>query len=188
MDFLRFFSLLSKLGMLDIIFKYFKWTSEKKKELRRGGGDYRVSPWSLVWDDSNYYLVGYDCISREIRHYRVDKMLHTQTAKTQRSGKEEFKKFDIASYSGAVFGMFGGKPQRVTLSCTNRLANVMLDRFGSDIPILKDGDDRFRITVTVVLSPLLLGWLISFGNEVKIISPEEAVEEMNRLIKNFTAF
>ena len=44
----------------NITFKYFRWTSEKKKEFRKNGERYNVSPWSLVWDDSNYYLIGYD--------------------------------------------------------------------------------------------------------------------------------
>lgn len=168
---------------VDITFKYFQWTASKEKELRRNGSRYCVSPWSLVWDDSNYYLVGYDRDSRAIRHYRVDKMLDARVEDTRREGREEFEKYDINSYSGAVFGMFGGAVERITLSCTNRLANVMLDRFGSSVPILKDGDDRFRITVNVAASPIFFGWVIGFGGEVKIISPESAVGEVERLLK-----
>lgn len=167
---------------LDISFQYFSWTPDKKKELRRNGERYEISPWSLVWDDSNYYLVGFDKGAGEIRHYRVDKMLKTRIRDTKRSGEAEFKKYDIASYSGAVFGMFGGRPERVTLSCANRLANVMLDRFGSDVAMLKDGDDRFRITVTVVPSPVFLGWVISFGGEVRILSPESVANDMEGLL------
>ena len=169
---------------VDITFKYFQWTASKEKELRRNGARYCVSPWSLVWDDSNYYLVGYDKQSRMIRHYRVDKMLDARIEASKREGKEEFDKYDITSYSGAVFGMFGGKVERITLSCTNRLANVMLDRFGSGIPILKDGADRFRITVNVAASPIFYGWVISFGGEVKILSPESAADEINKLLSS----
>ena len=81
--------------------------------------------------------------------------------------------------------MFGGKPERVTLSCDNRLANVMLDRFGSDITLLKDGDGRFKITVTVVPSPIFLGWVISFGGEVEIISPDFVANEMKTLLEKY---
>ncbi len=168
---------------VDITFKYFQWNARKEKELRRNGARYCVSPWSLVWDDSNYYLVGFDRESGEIRHFRVDKMLDTKIEDTRRVGREKFEKYDITSYSGAVFGMFGGKTERITLSCTNRLANVMLDRFGSSIPLLKDGDDRFRITVNVAASPIFYGWVISFGGEVKILSPESAASEIEKLLK-----
>ena len=98
------------------------------------------------------------------------------------NGPMGFEKYDITSYSGAVFGMFGGRVERITLSCTNRLANVMLDRFGSNIPILKDGDDRFRITVNVAASPIFYGWVISFGGEVNILSPASAADEIDKLL------
>ncbi|MBQ9848566.1 MAG: WYL domain-containing transcriptional regulator [Clostridia bacterium] len=160
-----------------ISFGYFQWTAEKKKELRRGGERYEVSPWALVWDDSNYYLVGFDSEHQAIRHYRVDKMISTKLCEAEREGREEFEAFDIRSYSGAVFGMFGGKPERVALSCTNRLANVMIDRFGQDTVILKESDERFRIHVNVVPSPVFLGWVLSFGGEVSIVSPESVAEK-----------
>lgn len=166
---------------VNITFKYFQWNAKKKKEFRRNGALYRVSPWSLVWDDSNYYLIGYDTETCELRHYRVDKMQSTAVTDTARSGGEVFKKYDIASYSGAVFGMFGGKMERVTLSCANRLANVMLDRFVSDVAVLKDGAERFRITVNVVPSPIFLGWIISFGDEVRITSPESVARQLKSM-------
>ncbi len=161
-------------------FKYFQWTVSGKKEYRKNGEFYNISPWSLVWDDSTYYLVGFDNEKGEIRHYRVDKMEDAELSREQRSGKKEFKEYNIKSYSGAVFGMFGGKMERVTLSCSNRLANVMLDRFGSKTPIIKD-KERFRITVNVVPSPVFLGWVISFGDEAEIVSPRDVVESYLKL-------
>lgn len=168
----------------NIAFRYFNWTPEKNRELRRNGETYNVSPWSLVWDDSNYYLVGYDQKSKEIRHYRVDKMIKVNITTEERSGETDFKKYDISSYSGAVFGMFGGKMERVTLSCANRLANVMLDRFGNDTTVMKESDERFRITVNIVPSPIFLGWVISFSGDVRIVSPESIADELNTLLGN----
>ena len=43
-----------------IRFKYFRWNINKEMELRKDGAWYQVSPWALMWDDENYYLVGYD--------------------------------------------------------------------------------------------------------------------------------
>ena len=39
-----------------ITFQYFQWNVDKKMELRHNGIWYKVSPWSLSWDDENYYL------------------------------------------------------------------------------------------------------------------------------------
>ena len=43
-----------------ISFKYFDWNEKKEKVLRHGGRKYTVSPWALMWDDENYYLIAYD--------------------------------------------------------------------------------------------------------------------------------
>ncbi len=167
----------------DITFFYFSWTAEKEKVLRNNGNRYRVSPWALVWDDSNYYLVAFDTEKQSIRHYRVDKMLDAQITEFSRQGKEQFDEYDISSYSSAVFGMFGGKPQRVTLKCENSLANVMIDRFGRDVVILNDGKS-FRVHVNVVPSDVFFGWVASFGGDVEIIFPNEVKKKYDSLLSN----
>ena len=168
----------------EIKFKYFNWTVRKEKEFRRNGEFYTVSPWSLVWDDNNYYLVGFDTKSQEIRHFRVDKMTNVSVTDEKRQGKEQFKKYDIQSYSDAAFGMFGGKMEKVTLRCAKRLANVMIDRFGTKTVILNDGDS-FRISVNVIPGPVFLGWVLSFGGEVEITSPENVKKLLDELKSKF---
>ena len=124
-----------------IRFQYYQWNVKKEMELRREGAYYCVSPWGLSWDDENYYLVGYDSEAGEIRHYRVDKMLHIRMTEEAREGREHFQKLDMADYAKKSFGMFGGKEEKVKLLVDNSLAGVMIDRFGKDI-IMVPGDGR----------------------------------------------
>ena len=57
-------------------------------ELRHDGALYEVSPWSLSWDDENYYLIAYDSNEGIIKHFRVDKMLiSSQMAKEEKEGR-----------------------------------------------------------------------------------------------------
>ena len=95
-----------------IKFQYYQWNVKKEPELRHGGAYYHISPWGLLWDHENYYLIGYDSRAEQIRHYRVDKMLHILLSEEIREGKEEFQKIDMASYSKKSFGMFGEKNSR----------------------------------------------------------------------------
>ena len=59
-----------------VVFQYFQWNVDKKMELRHEGAFYEVSPWSLSWDNGNYYLIAYDSREGIIKHFRVDKMLN----------------------------------------------------------------------------------------------------------------
>lgn len=172
-----------------IKFQYFQWNVKKEMELRHNGAWYHISPWGLSWDNENYYLVGYDSDAGQIKHYRVDKMLHIQMSDEKREGKEHFKKLDMADYAKKSFGMFGGKEQRVKLLVDNSLAGVIIDRFGKNVMLIPADKEHFTVSVHVHVSKQFLGWIFSLGERVKIVSPDEVVEqmkkEMERLVRQY---
>ena len=102
-----------------ISFQYFQWIPDKQRELRHDGQRYTISPWHLVWDNENYYMIGYDSDSEMIKHFRVDKMLRISSGNEKREGLKKMKEFNIATYSRTLFGMLGGESTRVTLQCLN---------------------------------------------------------------------
>ena len=71
-----------------IRFKYYKWSIHKRLVARHGGDFFYVSPWALTWDDENYYMIAFDDISREIKHYRVDKMDRIDILEEKREGRK----------------------------------------------------------------------------------------------------
>ena len=161
-----------------IRFKYYQWNVNKEMELRKDGAWYQVSPWALMWDDENYYLVAYDADEDIIKHYRVDKMLQITVTKDKRLGQDQFKKFDMPRYTKSLFGMYGGEEVKVTLECTNDMAGVIIDRFGKDVIIAPAGPDHFRVTVNVTLSNQFLGWVMAMGDGMKIVAPAKVVDRM----------
>ena len=169
-----------------IQFQYFQWNVKKEMELRHEGAYYHISPWGLSWDDENYYLVGYDSEAGKIKHYRVDKMLRIRMTEEEREGREHFNKLDMADYSKKSFGMFGGKEQRVKLLVDNSMAGVIIDRFGKDLMMIPAGDNQFTVNVDVHVSGQFLGWIISLGEGVKIVAPEEVLEMMQKEIERLS--
>lgn len=166
-----------------IYFHYFQWNVKKEMELRRGGEYYHISPWGLSWDDENYYLIGYDSETEQIKHYRVDKMLHIQMSEEKREGKEHFKKLDLAEYAKKSFGMFRGEEYQVKLRVENHLAGVIIDRFGKDVMMIPADEKHFTVNVNVHVSKQFLAWVISIGEGIEILSPEEVVQNMRREIE-----
>ena len=166
-----------------IQFQYYQWNVKKEMELRHGGAYYHISPWGLSWDDENYYMIGYDSEADLIKHFRVDKMLHIQMMDEKREGKEHFKKLDMADYAKKSFGMFGGKEQNVKLKVANYLVGVMIDRFGKDIMMIPADDQHFTMHVDVHVSGQFFGWIMSLGEGVKIIGPDEVVDQMRQEIR-----
>lgn len=170
-----------------ITFKYCSWTLKKEFTPKKNGANYTVSPHILVWDDENYYLIGFDDKSQEIRHYRVDKMLNITTTTTdKRDGDEQFKKFDIGSFSKRTFGMFAGNESKLEIQFDNNLIGVVMDRFGKDIILHSNTENTFVTTLNVNISSQFYGWLAGLGTGVKIISPQSEAEKYLKYIKDIS--
>ena len=172
-----------------ITFQYFQWNVEKKMELRHDGAVYKVSPWALSWNDGNYYLIAYDGEKGIIKHFRVDKMLHIELNGEKREGEQVFQSFDMAAYARKMFGMYGGKEERVRLECENSFAGVIIDRFGKDVTLNRLDDTHFFVNVEAAVSRQFLSWVIGLGEGVKIAGPESVVarmkDEIRRLMRQY---
>ncbi len=159
-----------------IRFEYLKWDIHKELVQKRDK-KYEVSPWALIWDDENYYMIAYDDAAGKIKHFRVDKMRRIEILDEVRLGEKEFSQYDLAEYSRMNFGMFGGERVKVKLRFKNDLVGVIIDRFGKDITIrTTDDPDWAEANVDVAMSNQFLGWVFSLGEGVKIVSPEDAVD------------
>lgn len=168
-------------------FQYYQWDVDKNIVLRHDGAYYCISPWGLLWEDENYYLIGYDHVAGIMKHYRVDKMLKLKLAKEKREGREYFREYDMAVYTKKHFGMFDGKEERVKIEFENYLAGVVIDRFGKGVILRKTDAGHFTIIVDIAVSEQFLGWVFALGSGAKIISPESVVEQMRNQIKKEVA-
>ena len=161
-----------------ISFQYYEWNAQRERVFRRDGKRYAASPWALLWDDENYYLVAYDHEAAMLKHFRVDKMSGIRAAKAPRLGAEAFAKFDMAAYSDTHFGMFSGEVRRVRLCFENGLAGPVIDRFGADIALVPYDEDHFSVTISAAVNVQFFGWLSGFGDRVRILSPDDAAQAM----------
>lgn len=167
-----------------ISFLYCEWNSNKKLEPRHDGKVYHVSPWALLWEDENYYLVAYEEETANIKYFRVDKMQKIQILRENRQGRKEFEKIDLAKLSRKTFSMFAGEEKSLTLEFDNKLIGVAIDRFGTNIPLIASGENKFQILTQVHVSPQFYGWLAGLGKDVTILEPiEEAEKYMEYLRK-----
>ena len=167
-----------------IRFKYFDWDINKKMQLRHDGAFYEVSPWKLTWDDENYYLIAFDEKANHIKHYRVDKMQKVSLTDSAREGKKVFDEMDMVAYDRKTFGMFAGEEKTVRLRCHKSMIGIMIDKFGTDVPIRAEGEAHVMVRIEVAVSPQFFGWLTGLGDRVQIVTPEDVKEEYKDYLKN----
>ena len=166
----------SKIG-----FRYYEWTTEIKLRPKKNGELYKVSPLTLIWDDEYYYLVAYDSEAGIVKHYRVDKIRDIEI--TDEAREKPADKIDMSAYSGKMFGMFGGKTEKVGFNCPKDKIGILIDRFGQDIKVTEAGNDTVNVYSEAVLSSQFYGWIASVGPQIRLISPSEAVNGMKDFLK-----
>ena len=171
-----------------VSFQYLKYTLQDLTTYseRRQGIEYTVTPYSLVIDNGNYYLLGYDHGKNQIRTYRVDRIKNLKILNEFNFEPDLFDNIEIERYTQGHFGMFGGRLERVTLNCSIRLLDTMVDRFGTENVLYSKGlkDNFFNVRVLVYVSDLFFGWLAGFGKQVKILEPVSVKNEYTEYLKS----
>lgn len=169
-----------------ICFKYLAYdinNLEKKKE-RRGGALYIVSPYKLLISDDNYYLLAFDDEKHKMLTFRLDRMKDVKRLiGISREGEEEFYKLDMTTYTQRNINMYGGKEERVTIQCVSYLLDTVIDRFGiKDAHYAKSDPDHFTVSVRVSISDQFYGWLLGFGRRMKLVSPQNVVDDFKAYV------
>lgn len=174
-------------GNRAITFRYYEWNPARERVFRHGGKRYSVSPWAMLWDDENYYLIAYDHDGDMLKHFRVDKMTAIRRTEEPRRGEAAFRAHDMSAYSDTHFGMFSGAVEKVRLEFENTLAGPVIDRFGTDLPLIPTDENHFSVTINAAVNVQFFGWLCGFGHRVRILGPHSAAEAMARHLADIAA-
>jgi len=163
-----------------ITFKYLKYSvSDMSTQVeRRRGARYTISPYQLLINDGNYYLLAFDDYAQDMRTYRVDRMKDICFTGTPRDGEALFKQIDLKTYTKRVFSMYGGEQRLVEIRFVNSLLDAVVDRFGTkDVQYAKVDDNHFSVITKVEVSDQFFGWILGFGKKAKLLGSDIVVEQ-----------
>ncbi len=170
-----------------IIFRYFDLDLNGQKCYRRDGHHYVAEPVALVYNEDNYYAILYSERHGGTANYRVDRMDSVEVIDEDITEKALILRDEVARYTGQVIKMYGGEPKSVTLEFDNTLVGSVFDRFGEGVEMEEAAYGRVAATVEVQVSPTFWGWVFQFGEKMKIVAPDEVVEEyrarVNKLLE-----
>lgn len=162
-----------------IQFRYGRYNVNKEFVLSHAGDFYKVKPLALTWVNDFYYLIAYYFKAEEIRHYRVDRLRDVQLSEET----YPYEPFDVSKYVSSTFHMYAGNEERIRVKFANSLINVMIDKFGKDVEIKKADDNHFILTTNAIVSEGLVKWLLNWGSDAKVLSPQSLVDDVTEEIK-----
>lgn len=146
---------------------------------RRRGERYIVSPYKLLINDGNYYLLAFSEQAQALRTYRVDRMKDVKPLGEPREGAEAFAAINLKDYTKRTFSMFGGNTERVRMRFINALLDTSIERFGTaGVSYSQVDENHFTVAADVDISDQFFGWLLGFGKRVKLLEPQPVVEKL----------
>ncbi|GGC95731.1 hypothetical protein GCM10007216_28090 [Thalassobacillus devorans] len=158
-----------------IKFQYGRYNVKKEFVLSRNGKTYHLHPYSLVWNRDYYYLIGWSPEHKDLRHFRIDRIVKLQITDEVFEQREDF---DVSQYTHQLFHMFTGTEQWIEIKFADHLINVIVDRFGKNVPIKEGDDGYFTLKTKAVLSDGLVGWLLTWGSSAEVIAPPELKDKI----------
>ncbi len=161
-----------------ITFRYFDWDFGGKRRYREK--EYLASPYGLCQDNDNCYLLAYSQ-RHGITSYRVDRMSDIRMAEEARIPCPELTGNALYQHANRLFQMYSGQETAVKLRFHKDLINAVIDRFGHDVMFIPDGEDHFKLSVEVAVSPMFLSWLIGFGDKAKVLYPQSVIDQCKAL-------
>lgn len=168
-----------------ICFKYLKYSIDDVGQQieRRRGETYTVSPFQLIINDGNYYLLAYNEQRKAIWTYRVDRMKNVELTGEPREGDKVFEKLDVRTFAQRTISMYSGRQERVTIRFIMPLLDTAIEQFGTkDVRYKQIDDKHFTMTATIDISDQFFGWLLRFGIRARILSPDSVVDEFRKYL------
>lgn len=154
---------------------------------KHDGKLYSVSPYQLVINDGNYYLIGYADDVEALRTYRIDRMRDVSLLNEHRDLRREWSTHrDMKTYIRQTFSMFGGEKEKLTIRFENSLLDTVIDKFGVGFgaEYVPDGENHFVVTTNVSVSDQFYAWVCGFGTKAKIVAPGKVAHNFKKYLSD----
>lgn len=141
-----------------------------------------VSPYAIVYNKQEFYLIGIKDGQNKFYHYRLDRMKNVK--KLDEKITIVKTKSQIKDFAESTVEMFGGKKEEIEVICEMCLINSVLDIFGKNITVEKIPGDDEHFKLVVDANPLgFRMWAMRNIDLVEVIKPQTLRDEMKEIIK-----
>lgn len=164
-----------------IKFEYWKYFITDKLE-KKIVSTPTVSPYAVVYNKQEFYLIGIKEGQEEFYNYRLDRIKNIQILDEKITIKKE--KSEIQEFAESSIEMFGGKKEEVEAVCHMWLLDTIFETFGRNVTIEKIIGDNKHFKLVVDTNPLgFKMWAMRNIDLVEVKKPVSLRNEMKEIIK-----
>lgn len=149
----------------------------------------RVQPYQFITYKGEKYLVAFCLLRNEIRFFKLRRIIDYKITSIKFEKTIDAKKL-IEDYRKNSIGIFGGKKYDLKLEIKYPMANTIKERIWVENQEIDDTTfkDKIIFKATMTGGPEIISWILSMGNCVKVIEPEELKNDIHKkleeMIKN----
>ena len=164
-----------------IKFEYWKYAITNKLE-KKIVSTPTVSPYAIVYNKQEFYLIAIKEGQQKFYNYRLDKIKNIQILDEKieiKKSKNEIKEFAESSTE-----MFGGEKEEIEAICHIWLLDTIFDTFGTNVTIEKipKNDEYFKLIVDTNTLGFRM-WAMRNIDLVEVKRPLHLRKEMQEIIK-----
>jgi predicted DNA-binding transcriptional regulator YafY len=164
-----------------IKFEYWKYVITNKLEKQLVSNPI-VSPYAIVYNKQEFYLIGIKDGQDKFYHYRLDRIKNLKKLNDKITVKKT--KSQIKDFAESTVEMFGGKKEEVEAICNICLLDAVFDIFGKNITIekIQDDDENFKLIVDTNTLGFKM-WAMRNIDLVEVVRPITLRKEMKSVIE-----
>jgi len=164
-----------------IQFEYWKYRIVGDKIERQIVSNPTVSPYAILYDKQQFYMLGIKEGNEEFFHYRLDRIKNLQELPDKIKIKKTEK--DIEQYANTSVEVFSGDEIEIEAECDEYLLGEVIEKFGKNVQITPINKNTFNMKLKV--NPLGFKlWTMRNIDLVTIKKPQSLVKEIKEILED----
>lgn len=164
-----------------ITFDYYKYVLDPKLN-NINTGLHTISPFAIVYELQQMYVVGVKDGYKTLYTYRLDRMKNVNISKDNITFK--ISKKEISNFVKSTVSMFGSIGEEIEIICDNKLLDNVIDLFGDNSIIRYVDSNHFRLITNKDLEGFKR-YVLRNLDLIEIIKPQKLKNDINMIIKNY---
>ena len=162
-------------------FEYWKYHIEGDKIEKKIVSEPVVSPYAILYDNQQFYMLGIKEGNDEFFHYRLDRIKNL----TEMNEKITIKKTEkeIESYTNTSVEIFSGDKIKIEAKCNEVLLGEVIEKFGKNVEIVPINNTEFKMILYANPVGFKL-WAMRNLDVVTVTSPQSFIDEIQLLLKD----
>ena len=162
-------------------FEYWKYYINGDKIDKKIVSTPTVSPYAIIYDKQQFYMLAIKDGNNEFFHYRLDRIKNI----TETNEKVTIKKTEksIEEYTDTAVEIFSGNEIEIEARCNEILLGEVIEKFGKNVKISPINQKEFKINLYANPQGFKL-WAMRNLDIVTVIKPKEVIDEIQALLND----